>query len=253
MLHTIWKSIRKPSSYRDMTVMKLWKAILMFLIFFLIVMALQGWMFLTGANRFAAFMEQDFAGKMPNFTFNGKQLDAEQSQPVTLYAERGYVIIVDTLSDPPSHSLSQVMDGMVFGKTNMYVVERGTEHALSYSQVAPIAGTAGTLTKDDLVKISPYLKPIIYSMLALWSVAFLLWKFIAITLVSFLVMFIASIRKVRLTYRQAWLVAGFALIPATLINLLHVFVPSGYISLAYWVALLTYIFHGVGSFREGAQ
>lgn len=245
MIRTIWTSIRKPSMYNQLTQMSLVRAIFSLLLFFILATGVDGWKIAVDTNRVTNFLQQDFKTKMPPFTYDGTVLEAEQTEPITLSQDNGFKVILDTTTPDARGSLRQVANGIVLGKTDMYYIANGVEQSVSYRQLQMPA-----LTKDDLLPIIPIIKPMMIVLLIIWFVATLIWRFLEIFFFSFLAKLFASMQNIRLSYRQAWMAAGFALIPATLINLLNTYLVSVYLTYAFWVAIVTYLYHGVGSFKD---
>lgn len=245
MLSAIWTSISKPSSYKRLTQTHLGRAIFTLIFFFAIVTAVGGWNFTVGIGHFVNFMQHDFNDKMPSFVFNGKELHVEQSEPITLTETDKFKLVVDTVNDSPWASLSSVNNGVVLGKTEMHIVNRGAQQSVAYSQFM-----LPQLTKDDVTALIPVIKPALYVAMVLVFLLTIVWRFVQIFFFSFFARLFGSMQGVHFSYRQAWLLAGFALIPATLINLFNVYLQSVYLNYAFWVAVVTYLYHGVASFKE---
>ncbi|WP_018131559.1 DUF1189 domain-containing protein [Effusibacillus pohliae] len=248
MIYTIWHSIRRPASYKRLTQQKLWRLILTLFVFFTSVTGVKALMMANSINQFVWFMQNEFPAKMPPFHYNGSELLVDGPTPVTLTAKNGYSVIVDVSAPVPRDSLNQINSGAVFGKTELYVLNRGVQQSFSYKNQLMLRNP---LTKHDIIRMVPFLKPLLLIALVIGSLGMIGWSFVQITLFSFLAMLIASLQRIRLSYRQAWLIAAFSLIPASLIDLLNFFLQSHYLSLAFWVAVLTYMHHGMGSFKKG--
>ncbi|MFC4766494.1 DUF1189 family protein [Effusibacillus consociatus] len=249
-MNTIWNSIRKPSLYKEMTQRPLWRLVLTLLLFFMLVTAIQTFSMAKVMNPFLTFMEKEFPAKMPSFTYDGNELRVDAATPLTLTSRDGYHVIVDVSAPYPKDSINQITSGVVIGKTELYIIERGVQ-PIPYKQVAIFPLANGTvITKDLVIQITPWLKPVFIVFLVLFSFVLIAWTFIQITIFSFIASVLASSRKIRLNYRQAWLISAFAFVPAALIDLLNFYLRSPYVGLAFWVAVFTYIYHGVGSFSE---
>ncbi|GAX89361.1 DUF1189 domain-containing protein [Effusibacillus lacus] len=245
MFETIWHSIRKPSGYKQLAQKKFWRLLLTLLAFFGIVTAVHGYVLASAMNPFLTFMEQEFRQKMPPFTYDGTQLQVNAATPLTLSQQNGYQVVVDVTSPFPKDTINKLNSGVVVGKTDLYIIDRGVPQSFSYRQLM-----LPPLTKDDVVTGIPLLRPLFYVGLVIWAFFMVFWSFLQITLFSFVAMLAGSLRRVRLHYRDAWLVAAFAFIPASLIGILNLYLQSPYVGLAFWIAVFTYIYHGAGSFRE---
>lgn len=246
MFTTIWHGIRRPSSYKQLIRQKTWRLTLTLLIFFTLLTVVQAVILGRAMNPFLTFMEKEFSAKMPPFRYDGARLQVDGPTPLTLTGNAGYSVIVDVSSPVPRESLNKITSGVVVGQTEFYVIDRGVQQTIPYRQLM-----LPPLTKDDVAETIPFLKTLMIAGLIVWSLLNIGWYFIQVTIFSIAAALLASARKVRLAYREAWLVAGLAFIPASIISFLNFFLQNGYISLAFWVAVFTYLYHGVGGFKEG--
>lgn len=244
-MSTIWNSIRRPSLYQSMTKRPLWRTVLSLLAFFTLLTALHSFLMGHSMSPFLTFMEKEFPAKMPSFTYDGSKLHVDSATPLTLSGTDEYNVIVDVSSAYPRETINKIRSGVVIGQTDLFVIDRGMEQSFSYKQLM-----MPPMTKDAAVKMVPYLRPFLVIVLIVWSLVLIGWSFLQITFFSFIASLFASLRRIRLPYRELWLIAAFALVPASLIDFLNFFIGSRYLALAFWVAILTYIYHGVGSFKE---
>ncbi|BCJ86637.1 DUF1189 domain-containing protein [Effusibacillus dendaii] len=244
-MRTIWNSICRPSAYQRLTQQKLWRSLLSLTVFFTLLAAIHVSLMANAARPILSFVETDFPAKMPNFSYNGNELQMQETSPVLLTDKNGYRVIVDTSATPPEQSIRHTANGLIFGKTTLYTVSQGVQQSYTYKQLM-----LPPFNKQDVIQITPLLKPFFIMGMLVWVLFQLIGNFLAITLFSLISYLFGGLQKIRLSFREAWLIAAFAMIPASLIEFLNSFLQSGYLTLAYWVAIFTYIHHGLNSFKQ---
>jgi hypothetical protein len=244
-LNLIWSSIFRPGAYQEMTRVKLGKAIGIFLLYYLVLSLINGTILIKGLNQQIADLQRNYDWRVPPFTFDGKELHVRQSEPIYLASDPHHSVIIDTLHDRPDIP-ADTDSAIVLGKTTFYAYSqsRGLQ-AMNYEKL-----DLAPFDKDSLKHFITVLPSVLTTLVIVWEILSIVGKFILITLFSLLALLLASIGRISLTYRQAWLIAGFALVPAFLIHFINGWIQSPWFTLAFWVAIFTYLYHGVNSFRS---
>jgi hypothetical protein len=247
-LNLIWSSIFRPSAYKEMTNVKLGNAIGIFLLFFTVLALFNGVILIKGTNQQIMSLLQNYDQKVPSFTFDGKELHVQQSAPIQLSDDPQNQVIIDTLHDRPNIPTDTVST-VVFGKTSIYAYSstRGLQE-MTYNKFH-----LDPFDKEKLKQYIPYLHSFLVTLIICWELLTIIGKFVLITLFSLITLLFASLGRISLTYRQAWLISGFALVPAFLISFVNGLINSSWLTLAFWVAIFTYIYHGVISFKSTAN
>lgn len=244
-LKLLYLSIFRPHRYYELARIRLGKAIAIFLLFYSLLALISGTVIYRSFTIDLTALQQNYDEKVPYFTFDGKTLQVQQSQPVQLSPDPQNLVIFDTLQDTPQVP-TNTQSVIVLGKHSLYTYSngRGTQK-ISYADLH-----LPTLDKNRVKEMLPYIPMALVAVITLWELADIAGKFILITIFAPLALFMANMNKISLSFKQAWLIAGFALIPASLIGLLNSWMMSSWLTLAYWVAVFTYIYHGVNSCKE---
>lgn len=170
----------------------------------------------------------------PEFQFKDDSLLMESKEPF-IEAEDDFLLVIDSTNSISIEEANNYSTAIFLFEKELITYEYGKVNQYSYSQFGNLS-----LKKEDFIKLMktlhsllPLFIPIFLVILYLTTTAL---KFIGITVLATIGLVLLNIVKVRLNYKQLWVLAAYAVtLPTALLNVLEAFIPIlPYTFILYW-------------------
>ncbi len=163
------------------------------------------------------------AENIPDFRFDNGKLEVNGDMPFVIESE-GVPVVIDTRPGAEDIILNQY-DTVMLITSEKFIVKNYVDR----SEV-PLSLYQGlVMTRDDLIRSIPMMKPVLTIIFIIAGLFFIIGKFISALIVSLIGMAVNSIKRTNLTYRSIFKISIYSmtlpLIVCTILNILQLSVP----------------------------